>query len=361
MLRPASFRTERSASARAPGRLLFRGRPAKIARGGSGAEESTMATETREIDSVFSMIRGAEGASDHVEAAIARARKLPCWSGPVEPTVLSGGLSNANLVVEDAKGKFVVKIGEDAPHMGVYRSNEVLAMRASHAAGVSPEVIYDEPGIIVLRFVEGRSLTPADVREPGRLRAVARLLQQLHRKAHKHLEGPGFIFWPQHHIRWYLNQCEEKKDGLNPEWYRLFARYRAATDEADAAVGRVRIVFCHNDVLPQNFIDDGKRLWLVDWEYSGYDLDLFDLAGIGMNIDITPQETTLLLETYYEEAVSDELRRRFVAAMLLTSLRETAWSFLAEVTPRPVAFDYSIYSRMNVERFDRIHAYFKQL
>lgn len=315
----------------------------------------------REIDGVFSMIRGAEGAGDYVKAAIAHAKALPCWSGPVEPEVLSGGLSNANLVVRDAKQKFVVKLGEDAPHMGVVRANEVLAMRATHAAGVSPEVVYDEPGAIVLRFIEGRSLSPADVREPETLKAVARLLARLHREAHKHLEGPGFIFWPQHHIRWYLRQCEAKKDRLDPGWLGLFSRYRAATDEAEAALGRVRIAFCHNDVLPQNFIDDGKRLWLVDWEYSGYDADLFDLAGIGMNMEITPEETRTLLETYYEAPMTDGLYRRFVATMLLTSLRETTWSFLAEVTPRPVAFDYSVYSRMNVDRFERIYKHFKEL
>ena len=317
--------------------------------------------EERQIDSVFSMIRGAEGASDYVEAAIERARRLRCWRRPVTPTVLAGGLSNANLVVEHEGEKFVVKVGEDAPHMGVYRSNEVIAMRAAFAAGVSPEVIYHEPGIIVLRFVEGRSLTPADVRERAQLKRVARLLAQLHREAHQHIEGPGFIFWPPHHIRWYLRQCEAEREKLGSGWYRRFPLYRAVAEEAERAVGRVRIVFCHNDVLPQNFIDEGLRLWLVDWEYSGYNCDLFDLAGIGMNMEITPEETTALLETYYEQPMTDELCRRFVATMLLTALRETAWSFLAEVKPHPVAFDYSIYSKMNVERFERIYAYFKEL
>ncbi|MCZ6719965.1 MAG: phosphotransferase [Proteobacteria bacterium] len=318
-----------------------------------------MAEEGREIDGVFAMISGAQGADEHAVEAIERAKNIPIWSGAVEPELLSGGLSNINLTVEDGGEKFVVKVGKDEPHIGAIRANELLAMRATAKVGISPEVIYGEPGLVVIRFIEGKSLTPADVREVRYLEGVAQSLKRLHREAHKHLDGPGFIFWPFHHIRWYIRQLYDKKDTLDKRWLDRLPGYLEINDEAEEVTGAVNIVFAHNDVLPQNYIDDGKRLWLVDWEYAGYDSELFDLAGIGMNTEITLDKATRFLEFYYETRPSDDLLRRYWAMMLATCLRETTWSFLAEVTPRPVAFDYSVYSTMNVERLDRIYAVYK--
>ncbi len=320
-----------------------------------------MVAEGREIDAVFKMMEGAQGEDTLGAAAIERAKGLPIWSREVHPELLSGGLSNINLTVEDRDERFVVKVGGDENHIGVIRANELKAMKAAFAAGVAPEVIYWEDGLVVLRFIEGKVLTPADVREPHYLEQTAKCLRRLHDEAHKHLEGPGFAFWPFHHVRWYISQLYQKKDKLDQRWLEKLPRYGEIIDELEEVVGDVRIVFGHNDVLPQNFIDDGERLWLVEWEYAGYDSELFDLGDLGMNMEISRDEATLLLETYYEKPVTEALRRRFGAMAVVAALRETTWSFLAEVTPRPVAFDYNIYSTMNAERVDRMYRAYKEL
>ncbi len=317
--------------------------------------------ESREADGVFELLKGAQGAEKLSAAAIERAKGLPVWSAAVQPSVLSGGLSNINLTVEDAGRRYVIRVGADEPHLGVFRENEAKAYRAAHAAGVAPEVIYDEPGLIVMRFVEGKALLPAELREPDRLRQAARLLRQLHREAHKHLESPGFMFWSAQHNRWYIRLLNERLEQVDARWRALLPEMATVNEALEATIGEVRMVFSHGDTLPQNFIDDGTRLWLVDWEYAGFNMDLFDLAGLGMNIECVAAEVDLLLESYGEAPVTDALRRRFAAAKILACIRESTWSFLAEVTTRPIDFDYSVYSTMNAERYQRMYAEYKAM
>ena len=95
-----------------------------------------------------------------------KARHLPIWRGPVDPQPLGGGITNVNFVVEDQGRRAVVRIGDDIPVHQILRFNELAASRAAHAAGVSPAVLYHEPGALVIEFIAGKTLAAADVRAP---------------------------------------------------------------------------------------------------------------------------------------------------------------------------------------------------
>ena len=95
-----------------------------------------------------------------------KAESLSFWRGPVGAEPLPGGMTNLNFVVRDGGERFVVRIGDDIPVHQVMRFNERAASIAAHAAGLSPEVVHAEPGALVMRFVEGRTLAPEDVRRP---------------------------------------------------------------------------------------------------------------------------------------------------------------------------------------------------
>ena len=318
-----------------------------------------MAKKPISDDEVYSLVGGARGMEARSGAAIERARALPVWSGTVEPMLLSGGLSNINLTAEDAGGRYVIRVGEDEPFYGVSRDNELRAFRAAHAAGVAPEVVYAEPGLMVIRFIEGRSLLPADLHEPARLAGAARLFRRLHREAHKHLESPGFMFWPFQHHRSYIRLLQERADRLYERWHAMLPALAAANEELERAIGPATMVFGHNDLNPQNIMDDGERLWFVDWEFGGFTVDLFDLGVLAMNIEIGPDEIDPYLEAYFEAPASDELRYRFAAATVTAALRETTWSFVSEVMDKPIDFDFRIYSTMNAERYERMYAEFR--
>ena len=316
-------------------------------------------TQKRTSDDVYSLIGGARGVEARSGAAIERARALPIWEGAVEPALLSGGLSNINLTAEDAGQRYVIRVGEDEPFFGVSRDHELQAFRAAHAAGVAPEVVYAEPGLMVIRFIEGSSLLPADVREPECLAKVARLFRRLHSEAHKHLESTGFMFWPFQHHRSYIRLLQERSDRLHARWRDMLPALAEANEELERAMGPATIVFGHNDLNPQNIMDDGERLWFVDWEFAGFVVDLFDLGVLAMNIEIGPGETDIFLEAYFDAPVTDELRHRFATATVTAALRETTWSFVSEVMDKPIDFDFRIYSTMNADRYERMYAEFR--
>ena len=285
--------------------------------------------------------------------AQAKAAGLPCWSGPVEPEPLTGGITNVNFVVRDGALRYFVRIGEDIPIHGVLRFNEVAAARAAERAGVSPALIYTEPGVIVTHFIEGRTLEAADLRAPERLEPVVALIRGVHHEMPKYLRGPALFFWVFHVIPDYAATLREDGSPRVPLLNDLLER----AEKMEQAVGPIDVVFGHNDLLAGNFIDDGERLWLVDWDYAGFNSPLFDLANLASNNEYTPDMEAALLEAYFGAPPEDGLLRAFAAMKCASTLRETMWSMVSEIHST-LDFDYVAYTDENMARFERAYAQF---
>ena len=131
----------------------------------------------------------------------------------------------------------------------------------------------------------------------------------------------------------------------------------ARADWLEAAVGPIEVVFGHNDLLAANFIDDGKRLWLLDWEYAGFNSPLFDLGGLASNSELSCEQAEQALALYFGRPVDDELRRRAAAMTAASLLRETMWSMVSEIHST-VDFDYAAYTAENLRRFEAAYAAF---
>ena len=115
------------------------------------------------------------------------------------------------------------------------------------------------------------------------------------------------------------------------------------------------MVYGHNDLLPANFIDDGKRLWLIDWDYAGFNSPLFDLGNLCSNNEVAPEDEDWLLEAYFERPLDADLRRRYRAMKCASLLRETLWSMVSEIHST-LDFDYAAYTRDYLARFERAFA-----
>jgi thiamine kinase-like enzyme len=100
------------------------------------------------------------------------------------------------------------------------------------------------------------------------------------------------------------------------------------------------IVFGHHDLLPGNFIDDGARLWLIDWEYGGFGTAMFDLANLAANGRFAPAEDRRLLEAYFESPVSDDIQRSFDAMKVASALREATWAMVSQARANVPGVDY---------------------
>ena len=277
-----------------------------------------------------------------------RATSLAIWRGPVEHVPVGGGITNANFLVEDAGRRCFVRIGGDIPAHHILRWNELAASRAAHAAGISPAVLHAEPGVLVLELVEGRTLGPADVRERRQLERIVPLLRRVHRALPRHLRGPTLAFWVFHVVRDYAAGLREAGHRLSGQLPGLLAR----AERLEAAVGPIELVFGHNDLLAANLIDDGARLWLVDWDYAGWNSPLFDLGGLASNSELPDTDRDWLLETYYERPLDDALRRSAAAMLAASLLREAMWSMVSEVHST-LDFDFVAYTAENLARFER--------
>ena len=287
------------------------------------------------------------------DEARARVAALPIWRGRVEPVPLGGGITNHNFTVDDGGRRWVVRVGGDIPWHGIVRANELAASRAAAAAGLSPAVRHAEPGILVLDYVEARPLGEADVRDPANRARLVELVRRCHHEVARHLRGPGFMFWVFHVLRDYAHTL---RDAGSPHAPRLPA-LMALAERLERAVGPVEIVFAHNDLLPANILDDGRRLWLVDWEYAGFNTPLFDLGGLASNAAMPAEDAQALLEAYLGRPLDDQTRYRAQAMTCASLLREAMWSMVSELHST-LAFDYAAYTQTNLDRLDAALAVF---
>jgi thiamine kinase-like enzyme len=286
----------------------------------------------------------------------ARVAALALWGGPVDPRPLPGGITNTNFTVQDGDRRYVVRVGDDIPVHGILRFNEQAATRAAEATGISPRVVHAEPGILVLDFVEGRTLSPEDIRERAMQERIVPLLRRVHRELPRHLRGPVLAFWVFHVLRDYAHTLTDAGHRLAPQ----LPAWLAVAGRLERPVGAIDLVFGHNDLLAANFIDDGQRLWLVDWDYAGFNSPLFDLGGLASNSELSDADREWLLEAYFERPVDDALRLRSHAMLTASLLREAMWSMVSEVHSR-LDFDFIAYTSENLARFERALARFEEM
>ena len=276
-----------------------------------------------------------------------RIRALPCWNGAIEIAILKGGISNESYVVTDRAGRHVVRFGHDYPFHHVYRDREIMTARAAHEAGFAPEVRYAEPGLMVSAFIGAKTFAGEDVaRERHR---VAELLRRFHERMPKHVSGAGFLFWVFHVIRDYARTLEVGGSRMRDE----LPGYLALAEELEAAQAPLPIVFGHNDLLPANILDDGDRLWLIDFEYAGFNTAMFDLAGAASNAGMSAAEADDFLAAYFGHAPEPEIRRSHAAMQCASLLREAMWSMVSELHLSAPGADYETYTQENLDRLAR--------
>lgn len=285
---------------------------------------------------------------------VARALALPLWTAAATAVPLGGGITNLNVLVTDATRRAVVRIGDDIPVHQIMRFNELAASRAAHAAGVSPAVIHHEPGALVIDFVEGRTMTAADLRQPDLLEQALALVKRAHRDIPRHLRGPALAFWVFQPLRDYAATLTEGRSRHLP----LLPGLMEDAATLESAVGRIDLVFGHNDLLPANFLHDGARMWLIDWDYAGWNSPLFDLGGLAANAGLDAAQEGWLLTTYYGQNPDADLWRRYRAMKAAAALREAMWSMVQEIHSG-LDFDYAAYTADYLETYKAALAAFR--
>jgi thiamine kinase-like enzyme len=280
--------------------------------------------------------------------AITRVRHLSIWQGDVTIEPLKGGVSNASFTVSDAMGKYVARVGEDYPFHQVARSREAVASHAAFAAGLSPEVVHIEQGLMVVRYIEARTFAEADVR--ANWSACVEIVARCHRQMGQLVRGQAAIFWVFQILRDYaatLKAANHSRSAEIPRWLNII-------DQLEATQVSLPIIFGHHDLLPTNFMDDGTRLWLIDWEYGAFGTCMFDLANLAAANSFDEQLETAMLERYFEKRPDHATTRAFFAMKVAAALREAMWGMISELHLSAPGVDYIAYAAEYLSRFETI-------
>lgn len=270
-------------------------------------------------------------ATDHILDDV---RALPLWQGRPSFEPLPGGISNLSFLATDRAGKYVVRLTRDFPFHNVLREREVAVAREAHKAGFAPEVVHAQPGLMVSRYLEARPLTPADVR--GDIERIVELLLQFHREMSAPIGDYAFDVFAVN--RGYMREL------ATDEWSELNERLAGMQVTLPP-------VFAHHDLLAGNILDDGTRLWLIDFEYSGEGSPMFDLANLSSNSNLSTEQSGELLRAYFGPSDFARAHRAVEAASLL---REALWSLVSERHIHERDFDYRGYAEINLARLREV-------
>ena len=277
--------------------------------------------------------------------AIEKIKTLSIWKNDLTINPLEGGITNLNFLVNHGNEKLVVRLGQDIPEHLVYRSNEINVSKAAHEIGVSPKLIHSEQGVLVLEFIESETLDPKGVQK--NLERIIPIIKKIHNEIPNFLSGQPAIFWVFHVIKYYANFLRSNHSIHQNKIDDLLLK----ASKLEKLSSPREIVFGHNDFLAANFLDDGFKIWVVDWEYGGFNDPLFDIGGLASNNDFKQDLEKEALKMYYEKSISNDFLLKYDSMKTASLLRETMWSMVSEITSK-LDFDYGEYTQENLSKFN---------
>lgn len=272
--------------------------------------------------------------------------RVPQWVGAHDLTYqpLGGGITNKNFRVDVGGESFVLRIaGANTELLGIDRQNEYVANLAAGELGIAPPVYhYIQPeGYLVTRFIKADPLPPEKLRLPENLLKVAELLGIIH--GMDAIPGEFIVF----RVVEDYTQVARKYNVRFPDDFDWLLERLYDAEEA-FRVDALPLRPCHNDLLNENFLKDGERIYILDWEYAGMGDIFFDLANLSVNHGFSDDEDRLLLEAYFGE-VKDKNWAHLKVMKILSDFRESMWG-LVQIGISDLDFDFHAYADKHFTR-----------
>jgi len=271
--------------------------------------------------------------------------KIPDWDGKdISITSLSGGLTNSNFkVVVDGMPYFVRVPGASTDLLAINRDNEYHNSRAAFVAGVGPKVLHylQEYSVMVLEFINGKTMSKDALNEPGMPTRMAEAIKKLN-------NGPRFLldFNMFRLTEYYLNICAAREIRI-PEGYHDRMPTVAQIEKA-MFVNPLETVPCNNDLLAENYIDDGKQLWLIDYEYSGNNDPTFELGNTCQEMQFSDSQISEVCAAYFGEATADKIARM----KLNMIMSDVGWGLWAAIQAKISTIEFDFWG-WAIERWGR--------
>jgi thiamine kinase-like enzyme len=260
--------------------------------------------------------------------------QVPCLAAhPRSVEALPGGLTNRNYKVTTPAGRFVARLWHDGDLLAINRDHEHHNSVAAAAAGVGAPVLEYRPEhcLLVLGFIDGRTYGNADVGHPANIPRIADACRRLH--AGPRFAGEFNMFRIQQR---YLAVTQDRGFAIPAGYTDLMPRLAEA--EAALKVQDTGTVPCNNDLLAANFIDDGRKIWLIDYEYSGNNDACFELGNIWGECGLSTGALAELVTRYYGRP----LRSKIARAQLLGLVGKYGWTLWGAIqsASSPIDFDF---------------------
>ena len=277
-----------------------------------------------------------------IEAAVA---KIEDWKGrmiSIQP--LSGGLTNSNYRVEVDGTPFFVRVpGESTELLAIDRNNEYYNTKAAAEAGVAPKVLYylPEDCVMVLEFLNGKTMSKDSLNAAGMPGRMAHAIKQLH-------AGPRFLteFNMFRLTEFYLSLCKEREIRI-PDGY-VERMTTVQQIEKAMSVNPLATVPCNNDLLAENYLEDGKQLWLIDYEYSGNNDPTFELGNTCQEMQFNDDQIREVCAAYFGEASADQIARM----KLNMIMSDVGWGLWAAIQAKISTIDFDFWG-WAIERWGR--------
>ena len=267
-----------------------------------------------------------------------------------DPEPLSGGITNSNFKVNFGGDDYVVRLpGKDTGKLGIDRGAECIANSKAAELGIAPRVAMSlhEPECIVTDFIAGRELEASELREPATMTAVAESLRAFHDSG----LGLSTDFDSFRVVRDYAAAAQTHGAEL-PEGYKPAVSQAKAVERALRGEEH-RPVPCHNDLLAANFLHDGERILIIDWEYAGMGDRYFDLGNFAVNNELDDQGEDALIAAYFGEPPDKRRRATLKLMRFMSDFREAMWGVL-QTEISEIDFDFRDYGRKHFERLDEV-------
>ncbi len=270
--------------------------------------------------------------------------KVPELVGPRAVVELSGGLTNRNYRVTSPRGDYVVRVSpRESDALAIDRDHEhANSVRAAEAGVGAPVIAYlPDDGVTVIGFIDGVTFDDASFKIPGNIARAAAAVHQLH-------SGPRFV----NDFNMFVIQQQYlymvQRNGFRlPPGYLDFAPHVARIKGA-LAVRDDGTVPCNNDLLAANFIDDGNKIWLIDYEYAGNNDACFELGNVWSECHLTLDELEELITAYYGKP----LRHKVARAQLQGLMSRYGWTLWASIQDAASPLDFDFWE-WGLEKYDR--------
>jgi thiamine kinase-like enzyme len=273
------------------------------------------------------------------------AARVSLWRGQeVSISPLSGGLTNENFLVMAGGARYVMRIpGQSTELLSIDRANEVFNTKAAATTGIGPKVLEHVPGddVMVLEFIPGPTMSAKTLQSEGMAARMAQSFHRLH-AAPRFLEDFSMFRLIEHYLR-----IVEAHQVTIPDGYREWLPVVGDIERA-VAVAALPPAPCHNDLLCENFIDDGTALRIVDYELSGNNDPCFDLGNTAQEAEFDDRLRSALCEAYFGRQDPQQLARMNLFALM----SDVGWTLWGAIQARisEIEYDFEAYYTTRWER-----------